>query len=412
MMFVYRLVTRIAYLLLYPYARWRAGQGNALWQGRLGRGLLKQPVNVWMHAASVGEVKVIGNLVTFIKQARPETTLHLTTMTSTGLDTARSVLDGRASVSAFPLDATPAMVRTLDSLCPQVIVIAETEIWPNLIRLAAGRDIPLVLVNGRMTERSMNRYRPFTISLSRLLACYDRFFFKSETDRGRFALFGVSPDQGEVAGDMKFDAPLTPRSDERVSELRDQLGIGPADFLLLAGSTRPGEESKLLRVFGEVRAKYPAFRMALAPRHLERLDEVKKLLAEVGIPYSTYSGSEPCPGVALVDRMGVLSDLYEAADMAFVGGTLVDIGGHNILEPVWVRTPVVYGPYLGNVVEAAEYIEQHNYGMRVGSVEELITIVEDVIDGQRTFAVREESGPGQTASATVGNYILKRITHA
>jgi len=160
MMFIYRLVTRIAYLLLYPYARWRAGQGNTLWQGRLGRGLLRQPVDVWMHAASVGEVKVIGNLATFIKQARPETTIHLTTVTSTGLDTARSVLDGRVSVSAFPLDATPAMVRTLDSLRPQVIVIAETEIWPNLIRLATDRDIPLVLVNGRMTERSMNRYRP------------------------------------------------------------------------------------------------------------------------------------------------------------------------------------------------------------------------------------------------------------
>ena len=412
MIWLYRIFARFIYLFLYPVGRWRAAGGDELWQGRLALERDVKPVDIWMHAASVGEVKVLANLVTYLKEARPEIRIHITTMTRTGLTTAQTIMADKASVSAFPIDSTPAVTWKLDQLQPQMIVVAETEIWPNLIRLATRRDIMLVLVNGRMTERSLSRYLRFKSSLGRLLTGYDRFFFKSEGDRDRFLKLGLDPTKAEVTGDMKFDAPLIDRSEIRVNETRRQLGIGGDDFLIVAGSTRPGEESLLLGIFTQLKTNYPGLRLTLAPRHLERLNEVKKILAESGLNFTTLSETVPDFDVILVDRMGVLDSLYEAGNLAFVGGTLVDIGGHNLLEPVWALTPVVYGPSLNNVTEAAEYIERNNYGVRVDSVDELKTIIEDVIVGRRVFSVRDRSDLEQSVVATVGRYILEQFAHA
>jgi len=409
---LYRIFARFVYLLLYPVGRWRAAGGDELWRGRLVLESDLEPVDVWMHAASVGEVKVLANLVTHLKEARPELRIHITTVTRTGLAAARTVMGDKATVSAFPVDTTPAVTRKLTLLQPRMIVVAETEIWPNLIRLATRRDILLVLVNGRMTERSLSKYLRFRSSLAQLLTGYDRFFFKSEADRDRFSQFGLDPTRAEVAGDMKFDAPLIERSETRVNETRRQLGVGGDDFLLVAGSTRPSEEALLLGIFDQLKPTCPGLRLALAPRHLERLNEVKKLLAESGLKYATLREAVSDSDVILVDRMGVLNSLYEAANLAFVGGTLVDIGGHNLLEPVWALTPVVYGPSLNNVVEAAEYIERHNYGVRVDSADELKAIIEDVIANRRSFAVRDRSDLEQSAVATIGRYILERFAHA
>ncbi|MCD6249497.1 MAG: hypothetical protein J7J98_04100 [candidate division Zixibacteria bacterium] len=412
MIWLYRIFARFIYLLLYPVGRWRAAGGDDLWRGRLALECDVKPVDIWMHAASVGEVKVLANLVTYLKETLPEIRIHITTMTRTGMATAQTIMADKASVSAFPIDSTPAVTRKLALLQPQMIIVAETEIWPNLIRLATRQDIMLVLVNGRMTERSLSRYLRFKSSLGRLLAGYDRFFFKSEGDRDRFSRFGLDPARIEVTGDMKFDAPFIERSETRVNETRGQLGIGGDDFLIVAGSTRPGEESLLLGIFTQLKINYPGLRLTLAPRHLERLNEVKKILAESGLNFTTLGETVSDSDVILVDRMGVLNSLYEAADLAFVGGTLVDIGGHNLLEPVWALTPVVYGPSLNNVIEAAEYIECHNYGVRVDSVDELKTIIEDVIAGRRDFSVRDRSDLEQSVVATVGRYILEQFAHA
>ncbi|MEW5795261.1 MAG: glycosyltransferase N-terminal domain-containing protein [Candidatus Zixiibacteriota bacterium] len=409
MILLYRLLTFLLYLLVYPWARWRAARRDEVWRGRLGLDLPPHPVDLWMHAASVGEIRVISNLTAFLIKSKPDIRVHVTAVTRTGVETARAVLPRRVSVAVLPLDVLPLFTRVIGQLRPRIIVVAETEIWPNLIGAAARRGIPIILVNGRMTESSQGKYRFMARSLRRLLSKYERFFFKSEADRERFLSFGLDPSKGVVAGDMKFDAPVAMKSKEWVEEIRAELGVAMDRFLLVAGSTRPGEEAVLLAVFAELHKKYPQLRMVLAPRHLERLDEVRRLIDTTNIPSCLYGDGRACEAVSLVDRMGLLNDLYQAADLAFVGGTLVEIGGHNILEPVWARTPVLFGPHLDNVADAAEYIIANDYGAMVKDGEELKRTISDVIEKRRTFAEKVESDSGRSATALAGNYILKRL---
>jgi tRNA (guanine-N7-)-methyltransferase len=150
----------------------------------------------------------------------------------------------------------------------------------------------------------------------------------------------------------------------------------------------------------------------LAPRHLERLDEIRRLLEERHTPYCLYGDGRKCEAVTLVDRMGLLNDLYLAADLAFVGGTLVNIGGHNILEPVWARTPVVFGPSIENVSEAAEYVVSKNYGLMVRNADEMTDLITRVIEGRVRFAVKDYDDTARTATAIAGDYILEQLTHA
>ena len=409
MILLYRLLTYVLYVLLYPLARWRAARGDEVWRGRLGLDLPSKPVDLWMHAASVGEIRVIGNLIAFLIKGKPDIRVHVTAVTRTGVETARSVLPRRVSVAVLPLDVLPLFGRVMDQLQPKMIIVAETEIWPNLIGAAALKAIPIVLVNGRMSENSQGKYRFMARSLKQLLSQYEHFFFKSEADRDRFLSFGLDAAKGVVAGDMKFDAPMAMKSKEWVEGIRAELGVSMEQFLVVAGSTRPGEEDVLLAGFDELRKQYPQLRLVLAPRHLERLDELRRLVEETRIPYCFYGDGRVCEAVSLVDRMGLLNDLYLAADLAFVGGTLVNIGGHNILEPVWARTPVLFGPYLDNVADAAEYIVANNYGARVKDDAELKQMISDVVEKRREFAEKEESDSGRSATALAGSYILKRL---
>ena len=409
---LYRLATRLVYALMAPFGLWRARRGSQLWQGRMGLRMPRGPVDIWMHAASVGEVKVLGNLVRYLQRRRPNIALHITTVTATGFKAASEMAGEKATVSFLPLDAPRPMTRALGALQPRMIVVAETEIWPNLIWSAAQRSVPMVLANGRMSERAMGMYSRISGTLGRLLGTYDRFFFKTEEDHRRYARFGVSDSRAEVAGDMKFDAPLRVREEKRVGEIRESLGLEPDDFFFMAGCTRPGEEQLLLDLFVQLSNKYPRFKLGLAPRHLERLDEVRGLLDRAGIDYRPYESSQPCRQAVLVDRMGVLSDLYHAADLAFVGGTLVNLGGHNLLEPVYEQTPVVYGPYLDNVKDAAEYIERHRYGARVTGIDDLDDTVEAILSGRLRFGVKQEADEPDSATARVGDYLMERLGYA
>ena len=410
MIFFYRVLTRLIYIIIYPWARYQAARGQDVWRGRLGLDLPSRPVDLWMHAASVGEVRVLANVVAFLLKARSQLRIHATAVTRTGVETARTLLPRRVSVSCFPLDTPFVMGAVLDRLQPRMMVVAETEIWPNLIRELSKRGVPIILVNGRMTESSRRKYRYVAGTVRRLLSGYERFFFKSEADRDRFLSFGLPSELSVVAGDMKFDAPPMLKSREWVDAIRTEIGVGQEHFLFVAGSTRPGEEALLLDIYAALRDKHPRLRLVLAPRHLERLDEVRRLLEERQTPYCLYGDGRRCDAVALVDRMGLLNDLYAAADLAFVGGTLADIGGHNILEPVWARTPVVFGPSVENVAEAAEYIVKGNYGLMLRDAGEMTDLVSRVIEGRTTFAVRDESDLTRSATATVGAYILKRLT--
>jgi tRNA (guanine-N7-)-methyltransferase len=416
-MFLYRLITFLVYCVLYPVGRRKAtrGQGNELWRGRLGLIEPLGPRDIWMHASSVGEVKVLGYLIDYLKKQDPKLMIHVTVMTRAGFKTATNQLSDKGdgiTLSYSPLDASPIIRRFLDLINPTLLVIAETEIWPNLVNQATQRNIPIVLVNGRMSEKAFKMYRYVRSFMKKLLAPYDRFFFKTEGDFERYRHFGVTPGNSVVVGDMKFDAPLLPHSEGRRSEMRARAGVASDHFLLVAGSTRSGEEAILANIFSAVFAKHNNFRMIIAPRHVERVGEVKVLLEEKGLQCDLYGAASTANGIILVDRMGLLNDLYMAADLAFVGGTLVDIGGHNVLEPVWAGVPVVFGPYLSNVSEAAEYILANSYGAKVTSESDLARLLRQVIVGELSFTVKTENDLRNSPTATAGDYILKRLKRA
>jgi len=344
---------------------------------------------------------------------RPDVSIHVTTMTRAGYRTALATMNERTTITYFPLDVLPVVSKTLEKIKPSLIVFAETEIWPNLVLAACRRDIPMVLVNGRMSEKAMGRYRLIRSTMRKLLSCYDRFFFKTEQDTGRYEQF-LPVDKKSiclVAGDMKFDAPVRSKKPKLVGAIREELGVKPDSFVVVAGSTRPGEEKALASIYAHISQKIEKLVIVIAPRHLDRLPEIKTMLAEKKIDCSIF-GESDTQGLILVDRMGLLGDLYLAADLAFVGGTLVDIGGHNLLEPVWNGTPVLFGSSTYNVTEAADYVVSSNYGRQVKSVEDLETVIEAVYLSKLTFNVKTDSIGATTPTTVAADYILARLSNA
>lgn len=411
---VYRLVSNAVYLLASPVLRARARRGDPVWRGRLLMDQPDGPVDLWIHAASVGEARMAAILIGHLRRIEPSVRIHVTVMTPAGYGAACEAVSSDATVSYFPIDVNRYVTALFARLRPRALVIAETEIWPNLITSAAQRHIPIVLVNGRMSTRAFGRYKIVKRLFSGLLSRYDRFFLKSEDDLQRFAYFGVSPDKAVITGDMKFDAPLLQRSEGRRRELRHRLGVGDDQSLLVAGSTRPGEEALLVRMFDLLRRTHPHIRMLLAPRHLDRLVEAAQTVSAAGMKVRMYGSEEHSDGdeVILLDRMGVLTELYTAADIAFVGGTLVELGGHNLLEPVWAGTPVLYGPSIDNVTEAAAYITRHNFGRQVTDAEELGRVLDQFLAGHLKFARKTESDLEASATVAAVHYIAALVKGA
>jgi len=334
-------------------------------------------------------------------------------MTDAGLKIAGQLDIYGLTVGYLPLDSLPSVRRSMRAINPAMMIIAETEIWPNLIMEANRRSIPLVLVNGRMTEGASRRYRRFSGSMKSLLSCYDHFFFKTNEDADRYHRLGVTTDKSEVAGDMKFDAPMLTHSEGRRAEIRHRLGVEQQDFMIVAGSTRNGEEALLIEAFAtRLSTDSPTrLQLVIAPRHLERIDDVKQICIEAGVRYAIYGSIDTYAPVILINQMGLLNDLYMASDISFVGGTLVDIGGHNLLEPVWTGTPVLFGPYVSNVWEAAAYILSNNYGAKVSSARELAEIVAHIQAGEIKFAVKGDNALSSSATARAGDFILGRLSN-
>jgi len=419
MLTLYRLFSYLVYAWFFLTGRNRAKRGEPLPQGRLGLIAPRGRTHIWLHAASVGEIRVVSYLVNFLLTKRSHLRIHVTTMTEAGHRTAIRLLGDRVSRTFFPLDAPPAVERTLDCIKPETLVVAETEIWPNLIVAASKRNIPIVQINGRMSSRAFNRYRYVRPMMSRLINRYHRWFIKTESDADRYRRLGLHDEKIEVAGDMKFDAPLRTLPAEQVQLTRARAGAGPDDFLLAAGSTRSGEEAMLFDLYEALSARHSRLRLIVAPRHVERVDELTSELDNRNLKWRLY-GEEDSAGeshdsegaLVLVNTVGQLNDIYVAADLSFVGGSLVPKGGHNLLEPVWGQTPVLFGPHLDNVREAAEYITAQDYGMQVDNPDELTAAVEQVIVGDRRFAVKQNTDLTQSTTARIGNYLLEMLGHA
>ncbi|MGZ4858345.1 MAG: 3-deoxy-D-manno-octulosonic acid transferase [Candidatus Angelobacter sp.] len=318
-----------------------------------------QPGAIWVHAVSVGEVLAVSQLISELKRQHPDRQIFVSTTTATGQRLARQRF-GENRVFFMPLDFGFAVRRYLNALKPQLIVIAETEFWPNLLHLAGKRQTSLAIVNARISDRSFPRYRRFKWFFGRVLSEVDLFLAQTAEDAQRLREIGAATGRVQVSGNLKFD--IRPNAQPSlVNGLR--AAIGKNSPVIVCGSTAEGEEEPLLKAFKAVQQQFPAAIMILAPRHPERFEKVAALISAEGFALQRRSQwSPPQPvnngGIFLLDSVGELAALYELANIAFVGGSLVPTGGHNILEPAQYGAAILVGPHTFNFREIVSIFEQ------------------------------------------------------
>jgi len=308
--------------------------------------------SIWVHAVSVGEVLAVSELVRRLRAEFPRQRVVISTTTDTGQALARKLF-GAENVFYFPLDFKFAVRRWMLALRPELAVIAETEFWPNFLRSAKECAAHVAIVNARISDRSRPGYRRWRGILRRVLANVDVFVTQTPEDLRRLVEIGAPEERVFVGGNLKYDV-ACPAPAAIVGELRNSSSRSGAGPVLVCGSTVEGEEPVLIDAFKEVLARYSGAVMVLAPRHPQRFDEVAVLLGGLGVPFqrrSEWNGEGLRGSVLLVDSIGELSSLYALADVAFVGGSLVARGGHNIIEPAQHGTAIVVGPHTENFRE-------------------------------------------------------------
>jgi len=343
------LYTVIAYLLAPLFCAallWRGQRGSRRnFSERFGFGSALGEPGIWVHAVSVGEVQAAQALVHSLLQHYPKIPLVVTTLTSTGQQRARALFGDKVLVRYFPLDLPGSVRRFLDRIKPRIAVILETELWPNLYRECERRGVPLLLASARISPRSVRRYRRmaglFRDTLSRGIVVAAQ----GEGDADRFRSIGSDAARTHVTGNIKFDITLPPDVAARGRQLREFHAKGHSVWV--AGSTHGGEEQIVLEAHRLVRQRNADALLVLAPRHPNRFAEAAEWLTREGVRFVKHSQGIPCEArteVLLVDTLGELLNFYAAADVAFVGGSLVPIGGHNLLEPAALGLPVLTGP--------------------------------------------------------------------
>jgi 3-deoxy-D-manno-octulosonic-acid transferase len=377
--FLYSVALAIAMLAMLPYWLVQMARHGKYRQGlaeRLGRvpSLLQLPAEgepvIWIHAVSVGEVLAVAGLVEELQRRLPQHRLFISTTTDTGHALARKRF-GDAKVFYFPMDFAFAIRPYLRALRPKLVVIAETEFWPNFMRLAHASAARIAVVNARISDRSLPNYRRFRGLLRRLLANVDLFLAQTQGDAARLQDIGALPERVRVAGNLKFDVPA-PAPRAIVESLRKSIAASAAGPVLVCGSTVEGEESLLLKAFENLLVQHPRAVMILAPRHPERFPAVAALLEQMSIRFckrSLWQGDALTGAVLLLDTIGELAALYALADIAFVGGSLVPRGGHNIIEPARHGVATVAGNHTENFRDIVSLFQSQDAVRIVGPAE-------------------------------------------
>ncbi len=368
MRFLYLLAVYLAAPIISAVFLWRGLRDRSYWHNfseRFGFGARLAPDGVWLHAVSVGEVQACAPLVSALYRRHPGVPLTVTTLTPTGAARARALFGHLAQVRYIPFDLPGAARRFFTRVQPRLAVIFETELWPNLYRECGRRRVPLVLASARISARSVGRYQRLGALFRDTLSQAVVVAAQAEGDAERFRALGAAPASTHVTGNLKFDFELPPDIAPRGAALRARYARGRP--LWVAGSTHGGaEEQVVLAAHERVRAAYPQALLVLAPRHPPRFDEVAKSLAGARVSFVRRSqaaagaaaddpAAQDCQ-VVLLDSLGELVDFYAAADVAFVGGSLVPIGGHNLLEPAALGVPILTGPNNFNSAEIARLL--------------------------------------------------------
>jgi 3-deoxy-D-manno-octulosonic-acid transferase len=360
---IYSLVMSLAAPVAFAIVLLRGVRDRAYWEHpaeRFGWGRRLTAPALWLHAVSMGEVAAAVELVRALRARHPDCPFVLTTSTPTGRARARAIFGDDIDIRFLPYDTPGSVRRFLDRVRPRVAIILETELWPNLIRDCMRRDVPVVFASARLSAKSVAQYRRLGRLFGDTVAAATLIAAQTPQDAERFIAVGGSRARTRVVGNVKFDMRLGPAVLEQGRELRRTcLGSRP---VWIAGSTHAGEEEQVLAAHSELRLENPDLLLVLVPRHPQRFDSVAALLTRLGIPFDRRSDAAPIrpeAQVMLVDTMGELATLYASSDAAFVGGSLVPVGGHNLLEPAVLGVPVITGPHNANAKDIARpLIEQ------------------------------------------------------
>jgi len=340
----------------------------------------KRPI--WVHAASVGEVFCSIPLIKRIKKNFPHSEIVITTMTRTGNKAAETSIPEADRVLFFPMDHPLTVQRSIERIQPNLLLIAETEVWPNLLRSCGKKGIPIVLFNGRISEESFRRYHFFKFFFKECLAYISLFLMQTEEDQERIVEMGAAIDKTRVVGNLKFDQPFPSLTQEALAEMTKSLNLRGNETLLIAGSTHSGEEEILLSLLKDLTKIDPHLMLILAPRHLERLEDVERILKKESISWARKTslsmhhnrygeGEKELPKVILLDTMGELMHLYSLGTLIFIGGSLVPIGGHNPIEPLFFKKCVLFGPHMFHFSEISHHLIEVGGAIQVGGKEDL-----------------------------------------
>ncbi len=364
----------------------------------------EQDVAVWVHAVSVGESLAALPLIRALIARHGERRVLVTTMTPTGSARVREALGDQVLHTYVPYDLPDAVARYITRMRPQQVVVMETELWPNLFRALAKRKIPLTIANARLSPRSFRGYMRFRSSISGVLADCTRIAAQSEADAQRFHALGAAERKVSVMGNIKFDMALPDEQIANGHALRD----GAPTWI--AASTHEGEEDAALTVHREVIKTFPNARLILVPRHPQRFDAVEKLIQKTTLSMqrrSALNGAAPSASVLLGDSMGEMFIYFSMADVAFVGGSLVPVGGHNVLEPAALGLPVLFGPQMHNFVAARDLLLETNAAEQVATnIKLTYAVLELLRDPARAQAMGQAGQKAVAANRGALNKLL------
>jgi 3-deoxy-D-manno-octulosonic-acid transferase len=325
-------------------------------------------IRIWLHAASVGEVQVARALISQIHKLLPEAAIIVSTVTRQGYAVANNQLPEDVVCIFAPLDLAGIVNRTINKIRPDIYICLETEIWPNILKQTRKFGAKLILLNGRLSESSLAGYSQIKRFIKEILACFSLVAVIHEGDAKRYSALGVAPEKIRILGNAKYDLSAVQTDPQLADTYRSMLDLHQEQPVLVTGSTHTGEEKLLIDVFKNIQQRLPDLIWVIAPRHLRRLEEIERLLSEHEIDHQRLSNIKEqsrTTDVVLVDYMGELANIYSVARYVFCGGSLVERGGHNVLEAAIWGAPVFYGPSMKDFMDAKELLESQNAGFPV-----------------------------------------------
>ena len=344
---------------------------------------------IWIHAVSVGEVLAAKCLISALQKTDIRLPIVLSTITITGQSLAKQEVPGTAAIFYFPFDWNNCVRRFFEKFQPRAVILIETEIWPNFVRVCSQRGVPIFVANGRLSEKSFARYSRIKRFMRDILRRFERIGVQTHEDRRRFLELGAIDEQVKVTGNLKFDfpSPDLKGQGELLAWIQRALALDSESPVIVIGSSMKGEEAFFLKAFCQVQHEVPEARLILAPRHPERFAEVATLLRESGIPFlrrTQDNGAESVPGarILLLDTIGELRAVYSIASVAVIGGSFLPFGGHNLLEPAALGKAIVFGPEMGNFKEMSRLF-LHEHAARQSSIDTLAGALTELLQNPK-----------------------------